>query len=55
MTESITSGTSVAPFYYQPTLGGQDINNQFALGSIRLPVSGTQSSALLQESFEHSS
>jgi hypothetical protein len=33
LSESINSATSVVPFYFQPTLGGQDINSALALGS----------------------
>src|SRR5437867_10503811 len=32
LSESITSATSAVPFYFQPTLGGSDINGGLALG-----------------------
>ncbi len=33
LSESITSATSFVPFYFQQTLGGQDINSNLSLGS----------------------
>ena len=54
LSESITSGTSVVPFYFQPTLGGQDINSQLALGSYQDYRFRAPNLLLLQESFEHS-
>ena len=33
LSESITSATNFVPFYFQQTLGGQDINGQLTLGS----------------------
>ena len=55
LSESITSGTSVVPFYFQQTLGGSDINSAMTLGSYqdyRFRV--RRNVLLLQESFEHS-
>jgi hypothetical protein len=33
LSESLTSGTSVVPFYFQQTLGGSDLNSALSLGS----------------------
>ena len=54
LSESLTSGTSVVPFYFQQTLGGQDINSQLALGSYQDYRFRAPNLLLLQESFEHS-
>jgi len=54
LSESITSGSSVVPFYLQQTLGGQDINSQLALGSYQDYRFRAPNLLLLQESFEHS-
>jgi hypothetical protein len=54
LSESITSGSNVVPFYFQPTLGGQDINSQLALGSYQDYRFRAPNLLLLQESFEHS-
>ncbi len=53
LSESITSATSVVPFYFQPTLGGQDINSALSLGSYRDYRFRAPNLFLLQESFEH--
>jgi len=52
--ESINSATSAVPFYFQPTLGGQDINNELSLGSYQDYRFRAPNVLLLQESFEHS-
>ncbi|HWH57885.1 MAG TPA: hypothetical protein VN682_09655, partial [Terriglobales bacterium] len=54
LSESINSATSAVPFYFQETLGGQDINNSLALGSYRDYRFRAPNLLLLQESFEHS-
>ena len=54
LSESITSGTSVVPFYFQQTLGGSDINSMLALGSYQDYRFRAPNLLLLQESFEHS-
>ena len=54
LSESITSGTSVVPFYFQQTLGGNDINSMLSLGSYEDYRFRGPNLLLLQESFEHS-
>jgi len=54
LAESLTSGTSVVPFYFQQTLGGQDINSALALASYQDYRFRAPNLLLLQESFEHS-
>jgi hypothetical protein len=54
LSESITSGTSAVPFYFQQTLGGQDINNALSLGSYQDYRFRAPNLLLLQETFEHS-
>lgn len=54
MSESINSATSAVPFYFQQTLGGQDINSSLALGSYQDYRFRAPNLLLLQESFEHS-
>jgi hypothetical protein len=54
LSESLTSGTSAVPFYFQPTLGGSDINNVLTLGSYQDYRFRAPNVLLLQESFEHS-
>lgn len=54
LSESLTSGTSVVPFYFQQTLGGQDINSGLSLGSYQGYRFRAPNLLLLQESFEHS-
>lgn len=54
LSESITSGTSAVPFYFQQTLGGSDINGTLALGSYQDYRYRAPNFLLLQESFEHS-
>jgi hypothetical protein len=52
--EAINSATSPVPFYFQQTLGGQDINRVMALPSYHDYRYRAPSLLLLQESFEHS-
>ena len=54
VSESIASGTSAVPFYFQQTLGGSDINGALALGSYRDYRYRAPNLLLLQENFEHS-
>ena len=54
LSESINSATSAVPFYFQQTLGGQDINSALALGSYSDYRFRAPNLLLLQESFEHS-
>jgi len=54
LSESLTSGSSVAPFFFQPTLGGSDINGNPALGSYQDYRFRGPNILLLRESFEHS-
>jgi hypothetical protein len=53
LTESMNSLSKV-PFYFQPTLGGQDINSQLTLGSYQDYRFRAPNLLLLQENFEHS-
>jgi len=54
LSESINSATSSVPFYFQPTLGGQDINNALALGSYEDYRFRAPNVFLFEETFEHS-
>jgi hypothetical protein len=54
LSESLTSGTSIVPFYFQPTLGGSDLNSVLSLGSYQDYRFRAPNLLLLQESFEHS-
>jgi hypothetical protein len=54
LSESLTSGTSVVPFYFQQTLGGSDINSALSLGSYQDYRFRAPNILLLRESFEHS-
>jgi len=54
VSESITSATSAVPFYFQPTLGGQDVDSNLSLGSYRDYRFRAPNILLLQERFEHS-
>jgi hypothetical protein len=54
LSESINSATSAVPFYFQQTLGGQDINSALSLGSYQDYRFRAPNILLLQESFEHS-
>ncbi|HEV2401816.1 MAG TPA: hypothetical protein VGS27_33085 [Candidatus Sulfotelmatobacter sp.] len=53
LSESMNSASNV-PFYFQPTLGGQDINNALTLGSYQDYRFRAPNLLLLQENFEHS-
>jgi hypothetical protein len=54
LSESITSATSTVPFYFQPTLGGSDINGAPSLSSFQDYRFRAPNIFLLQEKFEHS-
>ena len=54
LSESFTSSGSVVPFYFQPTLGGSDINGQSALASFQDYRFRAPNLLLLQGSIEHS-
>ena len=54
LSESIHSATSAVPFYFQQTLGGQDINSALSLGSYQDYRFRAPNILLLQETFEHS-
>jgi hypothetical protein len=54
LSESLTSGNSIVPFYFQQTLGGQDVNSALSLGSYQDYRFRAPNLLLLQESFEHS-
>lgn len=54
ISESLTSGSNVVPFYFQQTLGGSDINSALALGSYQDYRFRAPNLLLLQENFEHS-
>lgn len=53
LSESMTSGSSVVPFFFQPTLGG-DINGSPALSSYQDYRFRAPNVLLLEEKFEHS-
>jgi len=54
ITESIASSGSVVPFYFQPTLGGSDINGNPWLSSYNDYRFRAPNALLLRENFEHS-
>lgn len=54
LSESINSATSSVPFYFQQTLGGQDINSALALPSYQDYRFRAPNLLLMQETFEHS-
>jgi hypothetical protein len=54
ISESFTSLGHVTPFYFQPTLGGSDINGQSALASFQDYRFRAPNLLLLQGSIEHS-
>jgi hypothetical protein len=54
ITESIASAGSVVPFYFQPTLGGSDINGNSWLPSYNDYRFRAPNVLLLREGFEHS-
>lgn len=54
LSESWTSGSSVVPFYFQPTMGGSDVNGTSTLGAFQDYRFRGPNLLLLRESFEHS-
>jgi len=54
LTESIADAGSVVPFYFQPTLGGSDINGSSYLASYNDYRFRAPNLILIRESFEHS-
>jgi hypothetical protein len=51
---SMTPGGNIVPFYYQPTLGGSDINGNSSLSSYQDYRFRAPDVMFLRESFEHS-
>jgi len=51
---SMTPGGNIVPFYYQPTLGGSDINGNSSLSSYQDYRFRAPNVMFLRESFEHS-
>jgi hypothetical protein len=54
LSESFASSTNAVPFYFQPTLGGSDINGASALASYRDYRFRAPNILLMREGFEHS-
>jgi hypothetical protein len=54
ISESAASASSAVPFYFQPTLGGSDINGSASLSSFQDYRFRAPNILLLRESFEHS-
>jgi hypothetical protein len=54
LSESWTSGSSVVPFYFQPTLGGSDVNGTPTLGAYQDYRFRGPNLLLIRESLEHS-
>ncbi|HYK90905.1 MAG TPA: hypothetical protein VE398_19190, partial [Acidobacteriota bacterium] len=54
ISESVTAATSVVPFYFQPTLGGSDVDGVPALSSYNDYRFRAPNLLLLRASFEHS-
>jgi hypothetical protein len=54
MNQSITSAGHVVPFYFQPTLGGSDIDGNLALPSYQDYRFRAPNNLLARASFEHS-
>jgi hypothetical protein len=54
VSESLTSLTNTVPFYFQPTLGGSDIDGASALASFQDYRFRAPNILLLRETFEHS-
>jgi hypothetical protein len=54
ISESTADAGSAVPFYFQPTLGGSDINGNPALSSYQDYRFRAPNLLLLRESFEHS-
>jgi hypothetical protein len=54
VSESISSATNAVPFYFQHTLGGQNISSELSLGSYKDYRFRAPDLLLLQANFEHS-
>src|SRR5439155_11177431 len=54
MTQSLVPSGNVVPFYFQPTLGGSDINGASALPSYQDYRFRAPNNILVRASFEHS-
>jgi hypothetical protein len=54
MNDSFVHGNNTVPFYFQPTLGGSDINGNPSLGSYQDYRFRAPNSILVRASFEHS-
>jgi hypothetical protein len=54
LTESLASSSNSVPFYFQPTLGGSDLNSASALASYQDYRFRAPNALLLREGFEHS-
>jgi len=54
LSESLTSSANTVPFYFQPTLGGSDLNSASTLASFQDYRFRAPNVLLLRESFEHS-
>jgi hypothetical protein len=54
LASSMTPGGNLVPFYFQPTLGGADINGYSSLGSYQDYRFRAPNVLLVRESFEHS-
>jgi hypothetical protein len=54
LSESLVSSANTIPFYFQPTLGGSDLNGAMGLGSYTDYRFRAPNVLLLHESFEHS-
>jgi hypothetical protein len=54
LSDSFTSSGSVVPFYFQPTLGGTDVNGSTSLPSFQDYRFRAPNVMFLRESFEHS-
>lgn len=54
LSTSFTQGQNVVPFYFQPTLGGGDLNSNVSLSSFQDYRFRAPNVMLLRESFEHS-
>ena len=54
ISESLTSSANTVPFYFQPTLGGSDLNGASSLASFQDYRFRAPNLLLLRESFEHS-
>lgn len=54
LTESVATGGSIVPFYFQPTLGGSDVDGNLSLGSYQDYRFRAPNILLLRESLDHS-